>query len=98
MAGEAASTGALCRRVVFHGQVQGVGFRYSTHRIAQRFDVSGYVKNLRDGTVEAVICGGDRSIESFVAAVEAHFRVNITRIDSERFEPQERYDAFSIRH
>jgi acylphosphatase len=91
-------TAAEIRRVVFHGQVQGVGFRYSTHRIAQRFDVAGYVKNLRDGTVEAVIAGDPATIDSFLAAVGAHFPSNIDRVESENVEPTERYEGFSIRH
>ena len=46
-----------CRRIIFHGRVQGVGFRYTTHRIARGFPVTGFVRNLTDGTVELVACG-----------------------------------------
>jgi len=35
----------------FEGRVQGVGFRYQTLRVAQEFEVSGYVQNLADGRV-----------------------------------------------
>lgn len=87
-----------CRRVIFHGTVQGVGFRYTTHRIAQRFDVAGYVKNLRDGTVEAVVVSEPATIDSFLAAVEAHFSANIVGIDSETVEASEPFGSFSIRH
>jgi acylphosphatase len=40
------------KHVFFTGRVQGVGFRYSTKRIASGFDVTGWVKNLPDGRVE----------------------------------------------
>jgi len=40
------------RHVFYTGRVQGVGFRYSTKRIASGFDVTGWVKNLPDGRVE----------------------------------------------
>lgn len=40
------------RHVFYTGHVQGVGFRYSTKRIASGFDVTGWVKNLPDGRVE----------------------------------------------
>jgi acylphosphatase len=40
------------RTVRFSGMVQGVGFRYTACRIAGRYDVTGYVKNLHDGSVE----------------------------------------------
>jgi acylphosphatase len=38
--------------VLYSGRVQGVGFRYSTKRIASGFDVTGWIKNLPDGRVE----------------------------------------------
>lgn len=40
------------KQVFYAGRVQGVGFRYSTKRIAAGFDVTGWVKNLPDGRVE----------------------------------------------
>lgn len=40
------------RQVYYTGRVQGVGFRYSTKRIASGYDVTGLVKNLPDGRVE----------------------------------------------
>lgn len=39
------------KQVLYKGHVQGVGFRYSTKRIASGFDVTGWVKNLPDGRV-----------------------------------------------
>ena len=39
------------KQVFYQGRVQGVGFRYSTKRIASGFDVTGWVKNLPDGRV-----------------------------------------------
>jgi len=43
------------RHVFYTGRVQGVGFRYSTKRIASGFDVTGWVKNLPDGRVELFV-------------------------------------------
>jgi acylphosphatase len=40
------------KNVLYSGRVQGVGFRYSTKRIASGFEVTGWVKNLPDGRVE----------------------------------------------
>jgi hypothetical protein len=37
------------REVLYEGNVQGVGFRFTTNRVAGRFDVAGYVRNLPDG-------------------------------------------------
>lgn len=43
--------------LVVIGRVQGVGFRYATCREAQRLGLRGWVRNRRDGSVEAVIAG-----------------------------------------
>jgi acylphosphatase len=43
--------------VLISGRVQGVGFRAWTAREAQRLDLSGWVRNTREGDVEAVFCG-----------------------------------------
>ena len=55
--------------VHFRGMVQGVGFRYVTHRIAQRYDITGYVKNLSDGRVECVVEGTKPQIDAFLKEV-----------------------------
>ena len=55
--------------MLFSGRVQGVGFRYTTYRIAAAYRVSGYVRNLADGRVEAVVEGQEGEVESFIRAV-----------------------------
>jgi len=57
------------RTVYFSGTVQGVGFRYTACRIAGRFDVTGYVRNLPDGRVELVAEGEAKEVGAFVEAV-----------------------------
>ena len=54
------------RRVVVHGHVQGVFFRDTVRRQAQARGVSGWVRNNRDGTVEAVFEGETESVERLV--------------------------------
>jgi acylphosphatase len=54
------------RRVVVHGHVQGVFFRESVRRRAQRRRVAGWVANRADGTVEAVFEGDPDSVEGLV--------------------------------
>ncbi|MDY7011121.1 MAG: acylphosphatase, partial [Planctomycetota bacterium] len=58
-----------CRLIHFSGIVQGVGFRYTARRLSERFDVTGYVKNLPDGRVEVVVEGPSDQIDAFVQAV-----------------------------
>ena len=61
---------------LFTGTVQGVGFRYRTIRIADGYNVTGYVKNLPDGRVELVAEGAKMELDRFVKDVQdtmAHF-------------------------
>ena len=44
-------------RVRIEGGVQGVGYRFWTERVAQELSLSGWVRNRRDGSVEALFCG-----------------------------------------
>ena len=54
------------RRVIVHGRVQGVGFRYSVARAAQSRGVAGWVSNHPEGTVEAVFEGEPEAVDSLV--------------------------------
>jgi acylphosphatase len=56
--------------VHFSGTVQGVGFRYTTERVARRFAVTGYVRNLPDGRVEAVVEGAPAEIDLFLKTLD----------------------------
>jgi len=49
-------------RAIVHGHVQGVNFRYYTRRQAHELDVTGYVRNLWDGTVEVVAEGARQKL------------------------------------
>lgn len=54
------------RRVVVHGFVQGVGFRYTARLEAARLGVVGWVRNRADGTVEAEIEGDEASVTAML--------------------------------
>lgn len=56
-------------QVYYEGRVQGVGFRYTTKRIAQGFDVSGTVRNLPDGRVELQVSGDQDEVDAFLAEI-----------------------------
>ena len=53
------------RRYLVRGRVQGVGFRYFTHRAASRAGVHGWVRNHPDGSVEILAEGEAAALEQF---------------------------------
>ncbi len=56
-------------RAVFAGHVQGVGFRMTTVRVAAKFAISGFVRNLEDGRVEVVAEGEEETLLEFLSAI-----------------------------
>lgn len=57
----------MAKRLIIRGRVQGVGFRESMRWEAERLDVSGWVRNRRDGTVEAVVDGEADAVAAILA-------------------------------
>ena len=55
--------------VFYSGDVQGVGFRYTTVWLARNCEVTGFVRNLSDGRVELVVEGARDEVEALVAGV-----------------------------
>ncbi|WP_107669013.1 acylphosphatase [Cyanothece sp. BG0011] len=56
----------ICVHVFISGTVQGVGYRYSTVQEAQKLGIKGWVRNRRDGRVEAIFEGTEPLIEQMV--------------------------------
>jgi len=57
----------MAKHLLIAGRVQGVGFRYSMAEEAERLGVTGWVRNRRDGTVEAVVDGDPQRLEAILA-------------------------------
>lgn len=55
------------QHIIVRGRVQGVGFRLAARAEAERLGVAGWVRNLPDGTVEAVAEGEPQAVEAFAA-------------------------------
>lgn len=53
--------------VVVRGDVQGVGYRYTMRMVADEAGVAGWMRNRRDGTVEAVVEGDDAAVDEVLA-------------------------------
>ncbi len=65
--------GKMKKHIIFSGTVQGVGFRYTSQMLARRWNLSGWVRNLRDGRVEMFVEGEEESIRLFLQDLERHF-------------------------
>ena len=80
--------GNQCVRIFVKGKVQGVFFRQALKVIAKKKNVSGWVKNLKDGRVEALFEGEDLDVSSIVEwchAGSANARVEDIKIKNEKF-------------
>ena len=87
----------IARRFVISGRVQGVGFRWFAKDVAVREGVTGYVRNLPDGRVEALVEGDAES----VTRVERLLRqgppgARVQSVNTITEEPGGVYDDFSI--
>lgn len=72
---------AIAKQFIFKGRVQGVGFRYTARQIASRLQVTGTVRNLPDGSVEALIQGTESDIDACLTEIQQVFRSYIRDID-----------------
>jgi acylphosphatase len=87
----------VARKLNIRGEVQGVGFRFFAQRVAARHQVTGYVRNLPDGSVEALAEGALESVEGFkhdLSAGPAH--AHVTQVEEISVEPTGQYPTFRI--
>jgi acylphosphatase len=85
------------RRVVVHGDVQGVFFRDSTREEARRRGVAGWVTNRSDGAVEAVFEGPPDDVGAMVSfCCEGPSQASVERVEESSEEP-EGLDGFRVR-
>jgi len=87
----------VCKRVIYSGQVQGVGFRYTAQGLAAGYPIAGYVRNLPTGEVELVAEGEADSVEAFLAAVARQMASYITHTTVQDGAPSGQ-SGFQIRH
>ena len=82
------------RTYYFSGQVQGVGFRYTTHHIARGHPVKGYVRNLPDGRVELVMEGEETDMDAVVASLKRKWTATSSKIDVSNGKPTGEFTDF----
>ncbi len=87
----------IARKFLLSGNVQGVGFRFFTQRVAARHQIRGYVRNLDDGRVEAFAQGVEKSVEAFKLDLIAGPRISrIDDVEEIVLEPDSAFSAFRI--
>ena len=88
----------VARRLTIGGRVQGVGFRYFTQEAATREGVTGWVRNLADGGVEAYLEGESEAVMRVERAIRQGPRgARITTVEVGIQEPSGCFSEFSIR-
>lgn len=72
-------------RVVYSGRVQGVGFRWQVSQVAENFAVTGFVRNLEDGTVELLVEGNLIEARGMIDAVDQELKgFWVSKVEDER--------------
>jgi acylphosphatase len=90
---------AVRARALVRGRVQGVWFRGATRERALALGVTGWVRNLADGRVEAVFEGEPAAVESALAFVERGPRsARVDDVEVERGEASGAFASFEIRY
>lgn len=81
-----------------HGYVQGVSFRYYTLKRAQALGVTGYVRNLPDGSVEVVAEGPCAAVDQLLEWLhEGPSSAEVDHVDIEWQTPRGQFRLFEVR-
>ena len=93
------SSAAIERREVYYsGRVQGVGFRWTAHQVAQGFAVTGFVKNLDDGRVHLLAEGEAAEVDRLLAGIQARMGGYIRQTTVSSAPATGQYPTFEIVH
>ncbi|MCS7123407.1 MAG: acylphosphatase [Candidatus Aenigmarchaeota archaeon] len=82
-------------KTLFYGRVQGVGFRATCAKLANRLGIHGYVKNLDDGSVEAVFQCSEDAFFKIIEKLKNIFEIE--NIEVEEVNLDENFSSFEIR-
>jgi len=82
--------------ILYSGNVQGVGFRFTVRRYAAEEGVTGWVRNLRDGRVEALLEGPETQIEQALKKIEERFGDYISGKERQDRSSGQKFETFEI--
>ncbi len=86
------------REIWYAGHVQGVGFRYTTVRLARQFQVTGFVRNLPDGRVHLVVEGDATELARFLEEIVGQMGPFIRDTQQDCRAATGQFQSFEIRH
>ena len=86
----------IAKRIVFTGRVQGVGFRFTALNTANRYGLTGTVRNRGDGAVEIIAQGPADNIDDCIRDIEESFAGYISQTKTEEIPFSGRYKDFKI--
>lgn len=84
------------RTVHFSGDVQGVGFRATTARLARGLAVTGTVRNLPDGRVELIVEGAEAEIDRLIGEIREYFAGHLTDLASTSAPTTDQFQSFRV--
>ena len=84
------------KHIIFAGRVQGIGFRFTALDIANRYKLTGMVRNLPDGTVEMITQGPADDIADCIRDIKEAFEDYIRETKTEEIPPDPKYTNFKI--
>jgi acylphosphatase len=82
--------------VYYSGLVQGVGFRFTAERFANKLDIKGWVKNLDDGRVEIVAEGDESQLNSFLSQLKNYFNRYLENIETDWSPASNEFNSFDV--
>ena len=84
------------KHIIFIGQVQGVGFRFTAFRIANRYKLTGFVRNSPHGNVEMLAQGRSEDIDNCIRDIRDSFAGYIRETKIEEIPTNPQYTDFKI--
>jgi acylphosphatase len=86
----------VAKHIVFSGRVQGVGFRFTAHRMAGRHQLTGYVRNLPNGSVEMLAQGPAKDIDDCIKDIQDCLAGYVREVKTNEIPPNPRHTDFKI--
>ena len=83
-------------RVKFIGHVQGVGFRYTAYHLAQKYSLTGWVRNEYDGTVSSEVQGTEAAIDQWLTEIFTGRYISVDRVSKATLPLNEEERTFSV--